>query len=251
MKLYGLIGYPLGHSFSKQYFTEKFKQENLNDCVFESFPIPSIEEFDTFLKNNPSLKGLCVTIPYKEQVLRFVDELSEEVKSIGATNSIRISGNKLTAYNTDITGFEQSFSKKLQPAHTHALVLGTGGASKAVQYVLNKMGIVYRLVTRGAKSMRHSLHYDQLTEEILKEYTVIINCTPVGMFPNDNIAPDIPYHLLTPEHYLYDLVYKPAKTLFLQKGEEAGAIIENGYEMLIIQAEESWKIWNSDLPIPG
>jgi len=245
MKLYGLIGYPLGHSFSKQYFTEKFEREGLSDCVFEAFPISSIDQFSALLSANPLLKGLGVTISYKEQVLQFVDELSEEVKYIGATNSIKITGNKLIAYNTDITGFEQSFGKGLQPVHTNALVLGTGGASKAVQYVLTKLGIDFLVVTRKEILKEGFIHYNNIDQKIISGYKIIINCTPVGMSPKENTAPEIPYHLLTTEHYLYDLVYKPARTLFLQKGEEMGATVQNGYDMLLIQAEASWKIWNS------
>lgn len=244
MKQYGLIGYPLGHSFSKQYFTEKFEREGLQDCFFEAFPIKSIAEFNSLLDTNPDLKGLGVTIPYKEQVLPFVHEQSEEVRFIGATNSIKITGKKLIAYNTDIIGFEQSFIKGLQPSHTRALVLGTGGASKAVQYVLTKLGIQYLVVTRNEVKHDGFINYSSIDEKIMDEYSIIINCTPVGMSPNENVAPEIPYDLITGNHYLYDLVYKPAKTLFLQKGEARGATIENGYEMLLIQAEASWKIWN-------
>ncbi len=246
MKLFGLIGYPLGHSFSKQYFTKKFVEEGLTDCFFEAFPIASINEFPALLKANPSLKGLSVTIPYKEQVLRYVDELSAEVKYIGASNSIKISNKKLTAYNTDIIGFERSFVKLLQPKHTKALVLGTGGAAKAVQYVLRKMGIDFLTVTRNEKLGDGFVQYKMLDEKIMNECTVIINCSPVGMSPSEDDCPDIPFHFLTANHYLYDLIYKPAKTLFLQKGEERGTTIANGYEMLLIQAEASWKIWNSD-----
>lgn len=245
MKLYGLIGYPLGHSFSKQYFTEKFEREKIDDCIFESFPIESINEFPSLLKNNPSLKGLSVTIPYKEQVLQYVDELSEEVKAIGATNSIKIGEGKLTAYNTDIIGFEKSFTKFLQPHHTKALILGTGGASKAVQYVLQKLGIVFLVVTRK-KQNENQIAYEEIDESIMKSHAVIINCSPVGMYPNDSIAPAIPYQFISSAHYLYDLVYKPAETLFLKKGKEQGAIVENGYKMLLLQAEESWRIWNTD-----
>ncbi|MEP7109942.1 MAG: shikimate dehydrogenase [Ferruginibacter sp.] len=246
MKIYGLIGYPLGHSFSKQYFTDKFQREGLTDCFFEAFPIRSIHEFSDLLVANPLLKGLGVTIPYKEQVLQFVDELSDEVKYIGATNSIKITGNKLIAYNTDIIGFQQSFGKRLQPVHKKALVLGSGGASKAVQFVLNRSGFDFLVVTRKVISTDRYIHYNSIDQKLMAEYKVIINCTPVGMSPNENTAPDIPYHLITPAHYLYDLVYKPAKTLFLQKGEEMGAIVQNGYDMLLIQAEASWKIWNSE-----
>lgn len=246
MKLYGLIGYPLGHSFSKQYFTEKFEREGLKDCFFDAFPIKTITEFNNVLDTNPDLKGLGVTIPYKEQVLPFVDELSEEVRFIGATNSIKITGKKLIAYNTDIIGFEQSFIKALQPSHTRALVLGTGGASKAVQYVLRKLGIQYLVVTRNEILNEGFINYSAIDEKVMDENRIIINCTPVGMSPNENAAPELPYYLITTNHYLYDLVYKPAKTLFLQKGEAMGAIIENGYEMLLIQAEASWKIWNEE-----
>ncbi len=246
MKLYGLIGYPLGHSFSKQYFTQKFELEGLKDCFFEAFPIKSITEFNNVLDANPDLKGLGVTIPFKEQVLPFVDEQSEEVRFIGATNSIKITGKKLIAYNTDIIGFEQSFIKALQPSHTRALVLGTGGASKAVQYVLRKLGIPYLVVTRNEILNEGFMNYSAIDEKVMDENRIIINCTPVGMSPNENATPELPYHLITRNHYLYDLVYKPAKTLFLQKGEAMGAIIENGYEMLLIQAEASWKIWNDE-----
>jgi shikimate dehydrogenase len=245
MKLYGLIGYPLGHSFSKQYFTEKFEKEGIKDCLFEAFPISSINEFPLLLEEHKNLKGLSVTIPYKEQVLEFVDELSEEVKYIGATNSIKISGNKLIAYNTDITGFEESFSKELKPFHTKALVLGTGGASKAVQFVLKKLNIPFLLVTRTPQGKDGFISYHTIDKLMMEEYKIIINCSPVGMSPNDNECPEIPYQLLSHQHYLYDLVYKPSKTLFLQRGADAGSQIKNGKDMLLIQAEASWKIWNS------
>jgi shikimate dehydrogenase len=245
MKLYGLIGYPLGHSFSKKYFTEKFAKEGITDCVFEAFPIPSIDEFPALLKAHPNLEGLCVTIPYKEQVVKYMDELSEEVKSTGATNSICIRDNKLIAYNTDITGFRQSFQKLLQPHHTKALVLGTGGASKAVQYVLDKLEIEYLIVSRNSSTAAGFIRYQGITMAVMNEYSMIINCTPVGMWPNENNCPAIPYEMITSKHYLYDLVYKPDETLFLQKGKSKGAVIQNGYEMLLIQAEESWRIWNS------
>ena len=176
MKLYGLIGYPLGHSFSKQYFTEKFEREGISDSHFESYPIPTIEEFPNLLAANPQLLGLGVTIPYKEQVLQFVTEQSDEVKKIGATNSIKISGNKLIAYNTDIIGFEQSFCKRLEAHHTKALILGTGGASKAVQYVLEKLGIEFLIVTRQVGLNNNSIHYDAIDQKTMADYTVIVNC---------------------------------------------------------------------------
>lgn len=247
MKLFGLIGYPLGHSFSKQYFTDKFEKENITGCTFEAFPIASIDEFPQLLKENPALRGLSVTIPYKEQVLRFIDELSPEVKAIGATNSIKIAEGKLTAYNTDIAGFEKSFVKLLQPHHKKALVLGTGGASKAVQYVLHKLGIDFLTVTRNKEGKPGHITYHDIDEAVMKEYLVVINCSPAGMYPNDAIAPAIPYDLISKDHYLYDLVYKPAETLFLKNGKERGAVTENGYEMLLLQAEESWRIWTQNL----
>jgi shikimate dehydrogenase len=245
MRLYGLIGYPLTHSFSEQYFAEKFERENIKDCVFKNFSIPAITELPDLLKSNPFLKGLCVTIPYKEKVLDYVTAMSGEVKKIRAANSIKISGNDLFAYNTDITGFEKSFIRLLRPHHKKALVLGTGGASKAVQYVLEKRRINFLVVTRGEVLNNNFINYNMLTKSIMAEYTIIINCTPVGTWPNDNVCIDIPYDEIKPEHYAFDLVYRPSKTLFLRKAEERGATVQNGYEMLVIQAEESWKLWNS------
>jgi len=245
MRLYGLIGYPLTHSFSEQYFTEKFAREHLDDCVFRPFAITNIGELPLLLKANPLLKGLGVTIPYKEQVLPLVTFLSGEVKQIGATNSIKISGNNLLAYNTDIIGFENSFVKLLKPHHKKALVLGTGGASKAVQFVLKKLNIDFLVVSRSEVLRSNVINYTRLTGSIMNEYTIIVNCTPVGMWPNDNVCVNIPYDYLTTDHYVFDLIYKPAKTLLIKKAEKCGATIQNGYDMLIIQAEESWKLWNS------
>ena len=245
MNLYGLIGYPLGHSFSKQYFTEKFARENLTDCFFEAFSIESIDQFPALLQENNNLKGLSVTIPYKESVLNFVTELSDEVKYIGATNSIKIAGKKLIAYNTDIIGFQNSFTKLLQPHHKKALILGTGGASKAVQYVLKKLGIQFLIVSRATETKKTQITYSDIDAKIMNDYAIIINASPAGTSPNENVCPNIPYHFLNNDHYLYDLVYKPEKTLFLKRGEEKGAIIKNGFEMLTLQAEASWKIWNN------
>jgi len=246
MTTYGTIGFPLTHSFSKQYFTEKMQREGIEDAVYHSFPLSTIEEFPRFLINNPTLKGLSVTIPYKEQVLKYVTRLSEEVKQIGAANCIKVRGKELTAYNTDIIGFERSFVKNLKPHHKKALILGTGGASKAVQYVLKKLGIDFLTVSRNEHAAEQIIHYDQIAESIIKDHHIIINATPLGMSPAEDTCPDLPYSLLTAGHYLFDLVYKPAKTLFLQKGEEQGAVIINGFEMLIIQAEENWVRWNDD-----
>lgn len=244
MNLYGLIGYPLAHSFSEKYFTEKFEREKLADCTFKAFPLTSIHHLPQLLKDNPLLKGLSVTIPYKEQVLQYIKTISKEVKIIGATNSIKISGNNLTAFNTDINGFEQSFAVVLKPHHKKALVLGTGGASKAVQFVLNKLNIEYLIVSRSGSAKSNWLNYSQLTQAIMEQYQVIINCTPAGMWPDENYCPEIPYNFISQNHYVFDLIYKPAKTLFLARAEDKGATIKNGFDMLIIQAEESWKIWN-------
>jgi shikimate dehydrogenase len=246
MNTYGLIGFPLTHSFSKQYFTQKIEREGIADSVFHLFPLTQIAELPDVLKNNPGLKGFAVTIPYKEQVLKYATLLSDEAALIGAANCIRIRNGELTAYNTDITGFEKSFVKNLQPVHKKALVLGTGGSSKAVQYVLKKLGIDFLVVSRNASQEANFIQYEQITEGHIREYNIIINATPLGMSPDEDTCPDIPYSSLTAGHYLYDLVYEPAKTLFLQKGEQQGATIENGFEMLIIQAEENWRIWNED-----
>ena len=245
MKLYGLIGYPLGHSFSKQYFADKFAREGINDCFYEAYPISSIDQFPALIYDNPNLKGVNVTIPYKEQVLQFVTQVTPQVKAIGASNCIKIEGDQLTAFNTDVLGFERSFCQLLQPHHKKALVLGTGGSSKAVQYMLQQLDIEFLLVTRSENTQPGYINYNMIDEQIMQSYTVIINCSPAGMSPNDQTYPLIPYQFINSQHYLYDLVYKPAKTLFLQKGEERGAQIQNGYEMLILQAEASWEIWNN------
>jgi shikimate dehydrogenase len=246
MNLYGLIGFPLGHSFSKKYFTEKFQQENIIDCRYELFPLDSIKDFPSLLKSNPYLKGLNVTIPYKQDVLTYVTQQTDEVIKIGAANTLKINGNKIVAYNTDVIGFEKSFLQNLKPTHKKALVLGTGGSSKAVKYVLEKLGIDYLIVTRKEQTEDGYLNYSQIDEEVIKEYSIIINCTPVGTFPNDKEYPQLPYNFISPKHYLFDVVYNPEKSLFLKMGEEQGASIQNGYDMLVIQAEESWKIWNED-----
>jgi shikimate dehydrogenase len=242
MRLFGLIGYPLFHSFSKKFFSEKFEREGLNDCRYESFSIPSITGLTDIVKDNPELCGLNVTIPYKEQVLSFLDEKTTLVKKIKACNCIKIEKGKLTGHNTDAPAFELSLKEKLQAHHTKALILGTGGAAKAVEFSLEKLGITYKYVSRKPSAKNFS--YEQLTDTLVGEFTLIINTTPLGMHPNIVEAPPIPYHALNSEHYLFDLVYNPAKTLFLQKGEEQGAAIKNGYEMLVLQAEESWRIWN-------
>ena len=244
MRKFGLIGYPLSHSFSQRYFTEKFERAGISGCVYETFPLEDISEL-AFLLEDKELCGLNVTIPYKEKVIPFLHVKDEIVSQINACNCIAIRAGRLYGYNTDAIGFERSLLKKWQPRlHNRALILGTGGAAKAVEYVIRQLGIAYLCVSRNPRPGTTDLRYDEVDEELLGSHTLIINTTPLGMFPRVDECPPLPYHALTPSHYLYDLVYNPAKTLFLQKGEERGSTIENGHEMLIIQAEESWKIWN-------
>ncbi len=241
MKRFGLIGYPLSHSFSKKYFTEKFEKEGLKDHVYDIFPISSIDKLPEVLANNPDLVGLNVTIPYKQQVLQYLDA-SNLPEGVQACNCIKIENEKLTGNNTDITGFQKSFAEKLQPYHKRAIVLGNGGATAAVVYVLKTLNIEYEIVSRKLHQ-GSTLTYDDLTDDVIKHHTVIINTTPIGTFPNVDQAAPIPYDAITSDHYLFDLIYNPDKTLFLKKGEERGATTKNGYDMLVIQAEESWKIW--------
>lgn len=241
--LYGLVGHPLSHSFSKKYFTEKFLHQGRVDCAYELFDIDSISKLPQIIAAHSSLRGLNVTIPYKKEVFPFLDA-HHLPKGILACNCIRIKDGRLTGYNTDVIGFEKSFAPLLQPHHTKALVLGTGGASEAVAYVLRKLAIPFTPVSRTCNN-DDCLQYEQLTKSIMEEYSIIINTTPVGTYPQVEACPAIPYQFVTPAHYLYDLVYNPVKTLFLQRGEAAGATIKNGYDMLVIQAEESWKIWNA------
>jgi shikimate dehydrogenase len=244
MNLYGLIGFPLTHSFSQRYFTEKFSREGISDCRYELFPLQSIESFRDTWKNNPDLRGMNVTIPYKEKVIPFLDTCNDIVLRTGACNCIKKSNGILAGFNTDVTGFEQVLIRHLQPRHKAALILGTGGAAKAVQYVLAENGIAFQSVSR--KKSAGTITYAELDQGQMEEHLLIINTTPLGMYPKTDVAPDIPYHFLTPHHFLFDLIYNPAKTLFLLQGEARGAFIQNGAEMLEIQAEESWKIWNDN-----
>ena len=244
MRQFGLIGYPLSHSFSQQFFTNKFREEAITDCVYDNFPLENIDALRAVLDQHPNLAGLNVTIPYKEKVIAYLDHQGDVVKKIGACNCIKFVNGELHGYNTDVKGFEDSLRPLLESHHQKALVLGTGGAAKAIHYVLEKLGIIFLEVSRNPFSGRQ-ISYEQLTPALLEQHTLIINTTPVGMYPHVNECPPLPYTALTPGHYLFDLVYNPAKTLFLQKGEEQGAVIKNGSDMLVIQAEESWRIWNS------
>ena len=243
MRAFGIIGYPLDHSFSQKHFTEKFQREEIKDCTYENYPLRNINELESLLKQHPQLKGLNVTIPYKQSVLSFLDDSSNIPFGLNACNCIRIVDDKLVGYNTDVIGFERSLSSQLSDHHTNALILGNGGAAEAVKFVLKNLNINYRIVSRKIHKDAE-LTYADLDETIIKGSPLIINTTPVGTFPDMDQCPDIPYQYLTSQHYLYDLVYNPEKTLFLKKGEEHGAAIKNGYEMLVVQAEESWDIWN-------
>ena len=276
MTTYGLIGYPLGHSFSRKFFTEKFEKEGI-DAQYLNFEIPSIEEFPEIIKNNPELRGLNVTIPYKQQVMQYLDEISEEAKAIGAVNVVRIerpspqpspimgretmrnAGNKpdglpikgdmseglrgsLIVYNSDVIGFVESIKPLLKPHHKMALILGTGGASKAIRYGLEKkLGMKTLFVSRSAREGMST--YEEVTAEVLKEYEVIVNCSPVGMYPHVDECPALPYEAMNENNLLYDLVYNPLETLFMKKGAEQGATVKNGLEMLHLQAIASWKFW--------
>lgn len=242
IKSYGLIGYPLSHSFSKKYFTEKFERESIKDHFYELFPIESIRDLPSIISAHSTLAGLNVTIPYKEQVIDYLDSCSPVVEEIGACNCIRIIDGKLKGYNTDVIGFSRSLEPKLKASHKKALVLGTGGAAKAVHYALKQKGIDFLQVSRKKSDL--SISYEDITEQLIKEYTLIINTTPLGMYPDVDKAPDIPYQFLGTEHYLFDLVYNPPTTKFLSEGKKHGAEIENGADMLVIQAEASWDIWN-------
>lgn len=242
-KRYGLIGFPLSHSFSKKYFSEKFEKEGLKEHVYDLFPIEAIDKLPQIISSHPDLLGLNVTIPYKQQVIPFL-HASHLPAGVNACNCIKILNGKLHGYNTDVAGFENSFSPMLKPWHKSALVLGNGGATLAVVYVLSKLGIDYSVVSRKLHE-GSSLTYNQLDKNIIANHPIIINTTPLGTYPNIDECPPIPYEFITDQHYLFDLVYNPSKTLFLKKGEERGALVKNGYDMLEIQAEESWKIWSN------
>lgn len=243
MRLFGLIGYPLSHSFSKKYFTEKFEREGLTDCSYELFSIASIDELPGILTLHHELEGLNVTVPYKQLVLPYLNSSENIPAELQACNCIKIKEGKLIGYNADCFGFEKSFIPLLKPHHTNALVLGKGGATAAVTFVLKKLGIEYSIVSRKQKD-NSTINYNDVDEKLIKENLIIINTTPLGMYPKSDECPDIPYQFITERHLLYDLVYNPAETLFLKKGKERGAIVKNGEEMLVLQAEESWRIWN-------
>ena len=245
MDKYGLIGYPLGHSFSIGYFNERFENENI-DAKYINFEIPSIDDLPEVLASNPQLKGLNVTIPYKEKVIPFLDSVSPEARAIGAVNVIRVThkGNKviLRGFNSDVIGFTKSIEPMLEKCHKKALILGTGGASKAVNYGLKSLGLETVFVSRYERP--DTIQYESITPDVVKEYNVIVNCTPLGMYPHSDECPKLPYEALDSHNILYDLIYNPDQTLFMKKGLAHGAQVKNGLEMLLLQAFAAWEFWN-------
>lgn len=246
MRKFGLIGFPLGHSFSVPFFKLKFEKEKIRDISYLAYPIPSLELFPNLIESNPELIGLNVTIPYKEKIIPFLDSVDPEAKKIGAVNTILLKNNQKLGFNTDIIGFKNSLIPLLDHKMINgALVLGTGGASNAVGYVLNEMKIPFLVASRKETGHRQkTILYSQVDKNIIKSNLLIINCTPLGMYPNIDQFPEIPYEHLNSNHILYDLVYNPEETQFLNKGKLVGATLKNGLEMLYLQAEASWKIWN-------
>lgn len=243
MRQFGLIGYPLGHSFSKKYFSEKFEREGIKDHSYELYPLEQIGQIEDLLESTPGLAGLNVTIPYKEKVLPYLNDMSSVVREIGACNCIRIDKGILTGHNTDVIGFSKSLLPKLNPYHQRALVFGSGGSAKAVHYTLKELKIPFIQVSRTPGE--GMISYGEIDKQVMEEHTLLINTTPLGMHPDIDSAPAIPYECIGPNHYLFDLVYNPHRTRFLKEGAARGASVENGAEMLVIQAEASWDIWNS------
>ena len=247
MDKYGLIGYPLVHSFSISYFNEKFKNEGI-DAVYENYEIPTIEQFPEIIDTNPQLRGLNVTIPYKEKVIGYLDAISPEANEIGAVNVIKIThkGKKviLKGYNSDVIGFTRSIEPLLDSFHKQALILGTGGASKAIEFGLKSLGLKTMKVSRSVKP--GTIRYQDITPEMMKDWNVIINCTPCGMYPHSDECPQLPYEAMDSHTLLYDLIYNPDETLFMKNGKAHGAIVKNGLEMLLLQAFASWEFWHND-----
>ena len=241
MDKYGIIGNPLGHSFSKGFFTEKFAREGI-DAEYLNFQIPEINDLLNVLKENPELRGINVTLPYKTEVIPFLDDLSDEAREIGAVNVVQIRYGHLKGFNSDIIGFTRSIQPLLKPHQRKALILGTGGASRAIRVGLTRLGLEWKYVSRTPRE--GMITYNDLTPETFKEYEVIVNCSPVGMYPKVDECPAIPYEFLTSDNLLYDLVYNPETTLFMKKGALQGAVVKNGLEMLHLQAIASWEFWN-------
>lgn len=240
---FGLVGKNIAYSFSRGYFTKKFEQLDLELHTYENFDLSNIEEIENVLKHNNDIKGLNVTIPYKQDILNHLTSIDSDAEKIGAVNTIKISGEQRIGYNTDVYGFEKSIEPYLKLQHTKALILGTGGASKAVAFVFEKLNIDYKFVSRNPK--KGQLNYKVLNKNLFDDYTILVNCTPLGTHPNIEQKPQLPYQYITTEHLLFDLIYNPEKTAFLKEGEKNGATITNGHLMLKLQAEKAWKIWNS------
>jgi len=247
MDKYGLIGYPLGHSFSVSYFNEKFENENIDACYI-NFEIPTIDSLREVLDKNPELRGLNVTIPYKQQVIPYLNAVSPEARAIGAVNVIRIRRKgkniHLKGFNSDVIGFTQSIEPLLEPCHKKALILGTGGASKAIDYGLRSLGLETAFVSRTGRN--GAFFYEDITPEIIREYKVVVNCTPLGMYPHVDSCPNLPYEAMDSHTLLYDLLYNPDETLFMKRGQEHGATVVNGLEMLLLQAFASWEFWHGE-----
>lgn len=248
MDKYGLIGFPLKHSFSIGYFNEKFRSEKI-DAQYINFEIPSVSDIKEILRANPNLKGFNVTIPYKEQIIPYLNEVSEGAKAIGAVNVVKVVREKgkviLKGYNSDIYGFKESIEPLLTPDHQRALILGTGGSAKAIKYALDQLGVGSTFVSRTGSGA--VLAYEDLTPEVMQAHKVIVNCTPVGMWPNVLACPKIPYDLLDSSYLLYDLLYNPDETLFMERGKNRGAQVKNGLEMLLLQAFRTWEIWTDQV----
>jgi shikimate dehydrogenase len=258
MKIYGLIGKPLGHSFSQKYFTEKFKKLNITDCKYKLFPLKDLGDLPELLNNNPDLAGLNVTLPYKVSVIPYLDEVDTAASVIGSVNTIKIYKNthagsrsamrsdnfKLVGYNTDAYGFEKALIPFLKSYHKDAFIIGTGGAAKAVGYVFKKLGIERTFISRNPKNDFY-FNIKDFSEEDFKNVSIIVNASPLGMNPHPKTCPPIPYHVCTPKHLLFDLVYNPSETLFMKKGKDAGAVVTGGLKMLYYQADKSWDIWNN------
>ena len=243
-KLYGLLGKNISYSFSRGYFTDKFEKLKLKKSKYVNFDLQNIEDFPAIIDDNEHLKGINVTIPYKEDIIPFLSKIDKTAKKIGAVNTIKFTkrGN-LKGYNSDVVGFENSLIPLLKKHHKRALILGTGGASKAIAYALKRNDIKYQFVSRNPEGKKE-ISYNSLTKEVMEKHTIIINSTPLGTFPDIDKCPNIPYQFITKNHILYDLIYNPAISTFLSKGKEKEAITKNGLQMLELQAEESWRIWN-------
>lgn len=248
MKTYGLIGRSIGYSFSRKFFSEKFEVEGKQDHRYVNFDFQTIEEFPAAFKADPTIAGMNCTIPYKQEIIPYMDELDEEALAVGAVNTVKIieteTGKKLKGYNTDVIGFENALKPLLTSKHKKALILGTGGASKAIKFVLTKIGLDYVSASIEEELLEKEMRYDSIDEEVMKECLLVINATPLGTFPNVDLCPDIPYQYIGTDHVLFDLVYNPEVTQFMAHGNERGASTKNGYEMLMGQAIASWEIWN-------